>query len=94
MATWRIRYVSDGGPVSADNPRGWPAHRSFPTLLGAMKALRDAVNSDPRVGTELGVALQFRLCAGAPWHWISSSETDRYARELNLRNWRPLQVSP
>jgi hypothetical protein len=89
--SYRIRYVSDGGPVHADNVHGWPTHgKTHRTLMGALKAMRDAINSDERIGKSLGVALQFRLCAGAPWHWISARATDKNATDLRIRDWKPL----
>jgi len=93
---YRIRYVSDGGPVSKDNARGWPAYgKTHRTLLGVLKEVRDVINSDVRIGKTLGIAVQSRLCAGAPWHWIGARDTDRYAADLQIRDWKPLcEVSP
>ena len=87
---YRIRYVSDGGPVRRDNPRGWPAwSRNYQTMLAALRALRDVVNTDERVGNVLGVALQYKISGGA-WIWMSARATDRHATDMRISNWTVL----
>lgn len=84
---YRIRYYSNGGPVNAGNPKGWPtASKPYRSLLTALRAYRSAMN-DPRVGTELGIGLQYRLFSSEPWHNESPTTTDRYAHEMNMKDW-------
>ena len=79
---YRVRYVGDAGPVSAS--------RSFTSMLAALKFMRDELRGNPDVGVKVGLALQNRLAAGEPWHWISAADTDRYAKQMNIKGWRPL----
>jgi hypothetical protein len=91
--SYRIRYVSDGGPVSRDNMHGWPvASQPYRTLLAAMKALRDVLCTDARIGVSLGVALQYRFFGGE-WHWMSAAETDKAASNLRIQHWKNLTAT-
>ena len=90
---YRIRYYSDGGPVAPVNDKGWPAWgKRHGTLFGVMKELRDVLCRDARVGTVLGVAVQYRL-AGGEWRTATVEETNRDAKTLRLEGWRELKGS-
>jgi len=102
MVEYRLRFVTDGGPVSFGAGEYLAAGKRYPTpapgkkfrsLLSVLKHTRDVVNTSPEIGRTLGVFVQMRIAPSAPWLTISAKDTDRYAREMNVTNWKHLDES-
>jgi hypothetical protein len=96
---YRLRFVTDAGPVpfgAADYMIGGKRYatpapgRKFRSLFTVLKHTRDVVNTSGDVGRTLGVFVQMRLAPSAPWIAISAKDTDRYAQEMNIKNWQRL----
>lgn len=80
MTSYRVRFVTDGGP--ATNPAS--CGHSHSSLFQALKCLARIRAGDPRVGVTLGTALQIRLFKSEPWSWISEADTQRHARDMKI----------
>lgn len=99
MAEYRLRFVTDGGPVPFGADDYIAAGKRYPTpapgkkfrsLLSVLKHTRDVVNASPEIGRTIGVYVQMRIAPSAPWMAISAKDTDQYAREMNVTHWKHL----
>ena len=96
---YRLRFVTDAGPVAFGATEYMVGGKTYPTpapgrkfrsLLSVLKHTRDVVNKSHEIGRTLGVYVQMRLVPNAPWMAISGKDTDRYAREMNIKGWQRL----